>query len=89
MTDMRESFAARVRSGPDGSIPHPDDALGPDRREAADIAHAAFAAPWRPRSEIRRRRAWASAVVHRRVRRASSCRVSRTGIAILGLRGGS
>jgi ubiquinone biosynthesis protein Coq4 len=47
MTGMRESFAARVRSGPDGSISHPDDALAPDRREAADIAHAAFAAPWR------------------------------------------
>jgi ubiquinone biosynthesis protein Coq4 len=47
MTDMRESFAARVRSGPDSSISRPDDALGPDRREAADIAHAAFAAPWR------------------------------------------
>lgn len=49
MTDMRQSFAARVRSGPDGSIPRRDDGLGPDRREAADVAHAAFAAPWRLR----------------------------------------
>jgi ubiquinone biosynthesis protein Coq4 len=45
MKDMRQQFAARVRSGPD----LPADTLGPETGEAADIAHAAFAAPWRLR----------------------------------------
>ena len=50
MNDMRQHFTARVRSGPDS----PADALDPDRREAADIAHAAFAAPWRLREILDR-----------------------------------
>lgn len=50
MDDIRQAYAARVRSGTrfDDRV----DGLGPELAEAAEVAHAAFAAPWRIREVL-------------------------------------
>lgn len=48
MDELRSAFSARVRSGP-SALP-PRDGLAAAYCEAAEVAHAVFAAPWRTRS---------------------------------------
>jgi ubiquinone biosynthesis protein Coq4 len=47
MEGLHTLYAGRVRSGIDSRIEDPEGGLGAERREAAEVAHAAFAAPWR------------------------------------------
>lgn len=47
MGDARTVYADRVRSGLGSGHPDPSGAASPERLEAAEVAHVAFAAPWK------------------------------------------
>jgi ubiquinone biosynthesis protein Coq4 len=47
MADARSVFADRIRSGLGPETPDPSAASSPERLEAAEVGHIAFAAPWK------------------------------------------
>ena len=47
MADARSLYAARVRSGLGPETPDPSGIASPERLEAAEVGHIAFAAPWK------------------------------------------
>jgi hypothetical protein len=47
MADARSVYADRVRSGLGSETPDPSGAASPERLEAAEVGHVAFAAPWK------------------------------------------
>ena len=47
MSDLRSVYADRVRSGLGPEHPDLSGAASPERLEAAEVGHVAFAAPWR------------------------------------------